>query len=279
MTQQVRLARQIITAEGQASPPELAHTVAQIFRRQFEGHVREGRGLSVLDVGCGLGSQMKIIADSLPSLFSRIEGIDWSPATVAKHHADAASIYAQVKLCNSKSLPYEGGSFDVALSMENLEHLYGHDSIDAIREMARVAKTVIITTPLPRTCIHLDWLRGELAEAVLDVVPLSRHDYVCLESTVHKSTIFPRSMLEAGFVAFKSKAGFTSEHGMYFANSQDIRFDAIRVLGIDEHQLDEYLPCASAESLGDYKQRYLALLAKSIKLRDEIARHPANIEV
>lgn len=56
---------------------------------------------------------------------------------------------------------------------------------------ARIAKFRIITTPLPQACVKHSWLYREIVEAVLGPVPLGKPDYICLESALHKSTLFP----------------------------------------------------------------------------------------
>lgn len=260
--------RHKITTYGQASPPWIADGVVQILQNHFADHIKEKKTLSIIDVGCGLGEQMKIINQRLPGLFHNINGIDWSPATVHKHANDGQSIYNNVSLCDSKNLPYQDKIFDIALSMENLEHLYGEYSIDAISELSRIAKYVIITTPNPEDIVNKNWLLQEIAEAVLDNITINIHDYICLESAVHKSSIFPLSMAEAGFVVYKSN------HGFYFGDSRNIFPDRVKVVGIDESDLDKYCMIDKNDDNSDLKLRYLALLAKSIQMHYDICAHP-----
>lgn len=169
------------------------------------------------------------------------------------------SAYEEVKLCDSSKLPYDDDEFDIALSMENLEHLYGDGPINSIQEMRRVAKYLIITTPLPAEVINFKWIYPELVEAVLDPSPLTQRDYLCLESAVHKSTIFPESMINAGF---NSESHI---HGVYFGKSSAIKINLVENIAIIDDDNREY---------ADYQQKYVTLLAKSANLQSKIAIHP-----
>ncbi len=259
----VRLYRKQLVTAGQASPPDLGHAVVEILRGLRDSE-RDGRRLSVIDVGCGLGHQMALIKKALPDLFERIEGIDWSPATVSKHQNDPDSVYDKVTLCGSDRLPYIDGEFDLALSMENIEHLYGQLCVGAVAEMARVAARLIVTTPLPSDCINFTWLYPEIVEAILDDIPLSEHDFVCLESAVHKSTVFPSSMVAAGF------AQIGGGHGYYVGDSAKIDVRLIHSVGIDPTQVYDRADVEAAP----LKDRYLRLLAQSAALHREIVSSP-----
>lgn len=170
----VRAPRLQLTTAGQASPPELGEKVAALLKSFFAAENLES--VSILDVGCGLGHQMALIKERCPGAFGYVAGVDWSPATVQRHNSSEDPIYDEVVLCSSDRLPHEGKRFDLALSMENLEHLYEQDSVSAISEMMRVAKFIVISTPPPSDCINFRWLYPELVEAVLDDVPLTGHD-------------------------------------------------------------------------------------------------------
>lgn len=242
--------RRRLVQEGQSSPPYLCEWVVQTISNI------EKSSLSIIDIGCGLGHQMARIKNQLDNCFQWVEGIDWSPATYEYHQNNAASPYDKVKLCSSEKLPYDDQSFDIALSMENMEHLYGLKSIEAIQEMARIAKYILITTPHPSHVINKAWLSREMPEARQDDEPLNDRDYRCLESAVHKSVLFPSSMLEAGFTYWDGGRG--EKHGYYFANSNKIDSSKIRAIGIDEQVQD------SKEK--DFRKHYVNLLQNSFQL-------------
>jgi ubiquinone/menaquinone biosynthesis C-methylase UbiE len=252
----MRKYRNDLVTQGQASPPELGLEVSAVISSVLSGAV----GLKVLDVGCGLGTQAKLIKSQCGALVGDMVGVDWSPATVAFHEA-RAEVYSQVSLCDSERLPFADQSFDLALSMENLEHLYGDRSVAAIRELLRVAKHVLISTPLPADCINFRWLYPELVEAVLDDEPISTHDFVCLESAVHKSTLFPSSMMAAGFQSC------AEHHGIFFAQSANVAPHLIQCVGIPERD---------KMTQGDLKMNYLQLLADSASLNATIVAHPCH---
>jgi SAM-dependent methyltransferase len=263
----VRTYRHLLVTAGQASPPDLGHEVVAILKELISAKDIHS-GLSVVDVGCGLGHQMALIKGALPDLFSRVEGIDWSPATVERHKNDPDSVYDKVTLCGSDRLPYGDRYFDVAISMENIEHLYDDICVGAVAEMARVASRLIVTTPLPSQCINFAGLYPEIVEAIMDDVPLSEHDFICLESAVHKSTVFPSSMVAAGF----SRMG--RGHGYYVGESNNIDVAQIRSVGIDQSKV--YL--LDADGGGVLKSKYLRLLAQSAELHKEILVSPHNHE-
>jgi SAM-dependent methyltransferase len=245
--------RRLVTA-GQSSPLYLSDVPILWLDKLAQAF---GRPLSVLDVGCGLGDQMRRIRERLPHALARVGGVDWSPATVRFHAT--SGIYDEMLPADSAALPAADQSWDVALSMENLEHLYGQQSIAAIRELARVGRSVIITTPLPGDVVNRPWLNGEIAEAEADPLPLPAQEYTCLESAVHKSALDPASMAEAGFTHVQT----TPAHGHYFAMSPQLHVERIRCLGIAE------VPAPDGD---DHRARYVALLRASLGLGDRLAR-------
>jgi hypothetical protein len=164
-------------------------------------------------------------------------------------------IYTEVSLCDSSKLPFKDNAFDIALSMENLEHLYGSCCLSSLNELKRIAKHIIITTPLPADVINFSFLYQEIIDAVLDEVPLAYNDYICLESAVHKSVIYPKSMINAGFLLESRK------HGIYYGRSELLKLDLIKYDAI-EHSDNE-----------NYKYKYINLLAKSASLHTQIVNH------
>lgn len=246
--------RQRLVSSGQSSPLYLSDVPILWLEKLARA---QGRPLSVLDVGCGLGDQMRRIRERLPQDLARVGGVDWSPATVRFHAS--SGIYDEMLPADSAALPAADQSWDVALSMENLEHLYGEQSVAAIRELVRVARSVIITTPLPRDVVNRPWLAGEISEAEADPLPLPAAEYVCLESAVHKSALDPASMAEAGFTLVQT----TPAHGHYFAMSSQLRPERIRCIGIDE---------PAAPLADDHRARYVALLRSSLALGDRLAQ-------
>lgn len=241
----MRKYRRRITTQGQSSPAFISLLTSDLL-----GRFSSGKEVRVLDVGCGTGEQISRIKQrvTFPIIAS---GVDWSPATV-EYHQSPTSPYAEVSLCDASRLPFRDGHFDVALSMENIEHLYSDGVGPSIQEMARVAQYVLISTPLPGDLINFDFLESELHAAINDSEPLSLRDYNCLESAVHKSCVLPSSLASAGFVSG------SEVHGIFFAESRVINHDQIKVIGLQKGSVP---PTAS-----DYRYFYLRLLADSAAL-------------
>ena len=229
--QNIRDYRRQLVSMGQASPlfvgEETASMLSQILRN-------EGRDkISVLDVGCGSGIQMEVIQKTLRPHLKRTVGIDWSPATVQYHKS--TNIFDEVLHTSASRLPFGDKEFDVAISLECLEHLYSTDVTRAINELLRVSSWVVITTPLPEHVINHNFLYSESVSAIIDPIPLSTHDFVCLESAVHKSTIFPDSMIEAGFNFHENRYN----HGMYFGRSNRVVADRIAHVSIPPTEITD----------------------------------------
>jgi SAM-dependent methyltransferase len=250
--------RKALTTSGQTSPPKLAQRVVRALARlKRKGRIESG--ISVVDVGCGLGVQLRRIDSVMPGFFARKTGVDWSPATFEFHHRREDKIYDEVHLCDSARLPFPDKNFDFALSMENLEHLYSDGCIGAIRELCRIARYVLITTPWPRDCVNVNWLNHELREAAFDRVPMGERDFQCMESAVHKSTVYPNSMVEAGFSIMSFK------HGIYFAASDKIDAGRIKYTSMED------IRSGNVGDIGnDLRLLYLRLLIKSLALNDVI---------
>jgi len=100
-------------------------------------------GLSVLDLGCGPGQILIMMARRWPAM--RITGIDAAPAMIAKARGDAANASVDLSLDvlrigpeGAARLPYADASFDLVTCNSVLHHLA--DPLAAFDEMARVAK-------------------------------------------------------------------------------------------------------------------------------------------
>lgn len=183
-------------------------------------------------------------------------GIDFSPATIA--YLQTQPIFHEAHLCSSATLPLATKSTTVSLSMENLEHLYYEDVYDALMEQQRVSEYMIITTPLPTEVMNLSWLMRELPEAMNDDVPLTEHDYTCLESAVHKSIVYPHSMAKCGF-----QMAWTGLSMVYFGKSSEIDLQHVVYDGIRRTQMEQ-------PTFPSRKERYVALLKECLRINGDI---------
>lgn len=98
------------------------------------------RGGRVLEVGCGRGVALPVIAQRLaPEL---LVGVDVDPSLVdlAKWRVKDAGISAYVLHEDVRDLPFESGTFDLVIDFGTCYHVSGgtRGAGDALREIARV---------------------------------------------------------------------------------------------------------------------------------------------
>ena len=82
----------------------------------------------ILDVGCGTGANLKMLANC-----GRAEGVDISPQAVEFCRQRGLD---SVKLGAAEHLPYEANSFELVTALDVIEHL--DDDVAGLREMRRV---------------------------------------------------------------------------------------------------------------------------------------------
>lgn len=110
--------------------PQFRHAVADIL---------VGDDSSVVDVGCGDGLLMSMLKARGVKVF----GFDLSPKAVER--VIARGMEAQVLDFAAHPLPIEDNSYDVAIALDVLEHLYHPETL--LKELARVAPDVVIGVP------------------------------------------------------------------------------------------------------------------------------------
>jgi SAM-dependent methyltransferase len=107
-------------------------------RRILESFVRsivadlnlQGRPPRILDVGCGTGANLEMLAQ-----FGETEGVDVSEDALAFCRARGLD---QVKLGAAEQLPYDDASFDLVTALDVVEHL--DDDLGGLAEMRRVLR-------------------------------------------------------------------------------------------------------------------------------------------
>ena len=85
---------------------------------------------SILDVGCGTGANLKMLA-----AYGQAEGVDISPQAVDFCRERGLD---SVRLGAIEHLPYESNSFDLVTALDVVEHL--DDDVAGLREMRRVLR-------------------------------------------------------------------------------------------------------------------------------------------
>ncbi len=98
--------------------------------------------LSILDIGCGSGVITKKIQDAGVN----VEGIDFSENAIKK--ARARGLNAKVWDLDNKRMSYEDNTFDAAVAIDVLEHVF--DPMNVIKELGRITKpgsNIFVTIP------------------------------------------------------------------------------------------------------------------------------------
>ena len=103
-------------------------------RRALEIHP-VGRGTSVLDVGCGTGTQLATYADEGAECF----GIDLSPAMLEVARTKLGD-RAELTLGDATAMPYPDDEFDLSVASLFLHELPPEAATSVLEEMARVTK-------------------------------------------------------------------------------------------------------------------------------------------
>jgi ubiquinone/menaquinone biosynthesis C-methylase UbiE len=239
-----------ITNMGQSSPLELNKYVETLL-----DNLNLDKKSIICDIGCGIGKQCEILKNKFDC---RFYGIDFSPATVS--YLKDKNIFDEVFLASSDTLPIGTKSCEVAISMENLEHLYEEQVLNALKELIRVSNHVIITTPRPQDCMYMPWLSYEILEATNDHIPLNERDYICLESCVHKSIVFPKSMKKCGF----NVAVWSGLSMVYYGKSSEINLEHLEFIGINKTELN------TRKNYVSFKEKYLTLLHECLEVNKDI---------
>lgn len=121
----------------------VAYLEAAYARKAHEGefalHALQGigPGASVLDVGCGIGDDVRAIS-SLVGDGGTVAGVDSSHALIAEAQRRGMPANASVSVASAYSLPFAEKSFDVARAERVLQHLDRPD--EATAELHRVLK-------------------------------------------------------------------------------------------------------------------------------------------
>lgn len=108
----------------------------QIIRSFLQRVVRElqrneQEPLHILDVGCGTGANLEMLAE-----FGAAEGVDVSSEALSFCKERGLE---RVKLGEAEALPYEDASFDLVTGLDVVEHL--DDDLAGLKEMHRVLRS------------------------------------------------------------------------------------------------------------------------------------------
>ncbi len=131
--------------------------------------LKNGNNSNMLDVGCGRGYWLNLIAEKFPNM--ELTGVDFFD--------DVPLNRAKYVRGNVEALPFPDKSFDIVTCQHTIEHLKNLPK--AIEEMKRVArKQIIIATPCQRYYfytldLHIHFFPNEYSVSSL----LGLKDYEC----------------------------------------------------------------------------------------------------
>lgn len=97
---------------------------------------RPAKGMSILDVGCGTGSQLELYQRYQCNLF----GLDLSPSMI-NIARQRLGYTAQLDLGEASDMPYEDDKFDLVISMLSFHEMSPETRPAVLNEIKRVLKT------------------------------------------------------------------------------------------------------------------------------------------
>lgn len=152
-------------------------------------------GARVLDIGCGVGAVLGVIARSAPGL--SLAGIDLEPRQIGfarEYLAGLGHRDADLRTGDASTLPWADGSFDHVFTMWFFEHLRG--SMPVMREALRVLRpggTI--------TSIETDYATFKVwpQNPDWDVLERAQHEHFRRHGDAHAGRSLARRLGEAGF--------------------------------------------------------------------------------
>ncbi len=125
-----------------------------------------GRGVRLLDLGCGEGTLAAFVRDR----FQEVHGVDISEEAVQR--ARAAGVVARRVNINTEPLPYDEGYFDAVVSLDVIEHVF--DPVRFLQEVHRILRpggALVISTPNIRKLQRIfSLIRGHFPRTSYDPV-------------------------------------------------------------------------------------------------------------
>ena len=168
--------------DGDFRPLHRLNTVRVNWIRQAAAHhfgldalaERPFAGLTIIDIGCGGG----LVSEAMAQLGAGVLGIDASEESirVAESHSRAENLPIQYRQAAPEELMGENARFDMALTLEVIEHVADLDRfIAASAALIRPGGAMILST-INRTLKSLA-LAKVGAEYVLRWLPVGTHDW------------------------------------------------------------------------------------------------------
>jgi len=153
--------------DGRALKKSLLYEIEHSYRLEF----------SVLDVGCGSGELLRMIAEfaERSGRVASLVGIDLNPISSATTRSESSGFpeIASVQ-GDAFQLPFADGAFDYAISSLFFHHLTDEQIPIVLREMSRVSRRGVFVIDLHRD--RVAYLGYKVFCAVFRISELVRHD-------------------------------------------------------------------------------------------------------
>jgi ubiquinone/menaquinone biosynthesis C-methylase UbiE len=215
-------------------------------RQQFYDLLRLVPGRHVVDVGCGLGTAARDLADRVIS-GGQVTGIDLSAAMVAEaqRRADALGVAAKFEQASVEALPLATGS----VHAYRAERLYQH--LPNVPKALAEARRVL--APGGRiVLVDQDW---DAAMLDADDLATSREIHRAFCDSLVQGTVgrrFRSLLLDAGFVEVQVQAEtVTNSVGEDYGFVVDLLEKTARAAGIDRKRLDAWVADQRRRLTGD----------------------------
>ena len=135
------------------------------------------REFSVLDVGCGSGELLRVIAEfaSRTGRNAHLTGIDLNPISSSVTKSESRD-FPEIESVrgNALELPFADHSFDYSISSLFFHHLKDDEIVDVLREMSRVSRRGIFIIDLHRDVVP--FIGYKIFCFVFRISELVRHD-------------------------------------------------------------------------------------------------------
>lgn len=147
---------------------------ARALHRHLAPLVRQGDPLGILDIGTGNGETLAEVATwaRLRGCEVRTVGVDTSAQMLAFAARDGG---VPVLRADGLHLPFSDGAFDAAVCTLTLHHFDDAGAVALVREMARVARFLVLVNDLERNLMNRLGARA-LALTVWRANRITRHD-------------------------------------------------------------------------------------------------------
>jgi ubiquinone biosynthesis O-methyltransferase len=183
--------------------------------KYFDRIVKDWRGMSVLDLGCGGG----FMAESLAERGARVIGIDPSGPAIeaAREHAEAARLHIDYRVACGERLPCADESLDCVVVVDVLEHVADPALVlDEVRRVLKPSGLVLFDT-LNRTMLAA-FAFVFLGEVVMRIGPRGTHDPRKFIKPVELRAMLLRKGFDVGPMAGLGPSGLNRRFDITFAH-------------------------------------------------------------